>query len=353
LTDKPAIDSALKLSDFDYPLPQDLIAQHPPEERDGGRLLLVDRRTGKLTDHQITDLPSLLTAGDLIVVNNTRVLPARLHGRRETGGQIELLLLHHTEDNVWEALARPAKSCRPGATFDLVSRDGRTTSPVTVIENLKEGRVLVEIAPDLEDNLEAFGETPLPPYIHEQLDDQDRYQTVFNSVPGSAAAPTAGLHLSDRVLAELDQRGVKRAEVTLQIGLDTFRPVTVERVADHKMHSEWCRVPAESVAAIRETKANGRRVIAIGTTAARTLESWAAADSESDGEWSGWTDIFITPGYQWQAVDAMLTNFHLPKSTLLMMISSFAGQDLTRHAYIHAITGRYRFFSFGDAMLIV
>ena len=353
MTDQPAIDPTLQLSDFDYPLPPDLIAQSPPAERDGGRLLLVDRATGQLTDHLITDLPALLNAGDLMVVNNTRVLPARLHGRKGTGGQVELLLLHRQDEHVWEALARPAKSCRPGATFDLVSRDGTEISPVTVLENLKEGRVLVQIESDLENNLEAFGETPLPPYIREQLTDLDRYQTVFNSVPGSAAAPTAGLHLSDRVLDQIHDRGVERAEVTLQIGLDTFRPVTAERIADHKMHAEWCRVPAETATAIQAAKASGGRTIAIGTTASRTLESWASAQPESADEWSAWTDIFITPGYQWQAVDAMLTNFHLPRSTLLMMISSFAGQDLTRHAYIHAITERYRFFSFGDAMLIV
>ena len=353
MTDQSPIDPTLLLSSFDYPLPPDLIAQTPPAERDGGRLLLVDRASGQLTDHLITDLPALLNGGDLIVVNNTRVLPARLRGRKASGGQVELLLLHRKDENVWEALARPAKSCRPGATFDLISRDGLETSPVTVLENLKEGRVLVQVEPDLESNLETFGETPLPPYIREELNDLDRYQTVFSSVPGSAAAPTAGLHLSDRILGQLQDRGVERADVTLQIGLDTFRPVTAERIADHKMHAEWCRVPTETASAIQAAKAKGGRTIAIGTTASRTLESWAAAQPESTEEWSDWTDIFITPGYQWQAVDAMLTNFHLPRSTLLMMISSFAGQDLTRHAYIHAITARYRFFSFGDAMLIV
>ncbi len=351
MTDRPPVDPTLLLSDFDYPLPADLIAQSPPVERDGGRLLLVDRAADVLADHVITDLPSMLNPGDLIIVNNTRVLPARMHGRKGSGGRIELLLLHRTADLTWEALARPAKSCRPGATFDLVSRDGEETSAVTVLENLKEGRVLVQVESALEADLDRFGEAPLPPYIREQLDDTSRYQTVFNSVPGSAAAPTAGLHLSERVLSGLADRGIGMAEVTLQIGLDTFRPVTAERVADHQMHAEWCQVSAETAEQIGRTKAAGGRVVAIGTTAARTLESWAASGEE--GAWSDWTSIFITPGYEWKMVDAMLTNFHLPKSTLLMMISSFAGQDLVRQAYIHAITNRYRFFSFGDAMLIV
>ncbi|HQY32145.1 MAG TPA: tRNA preQ1(34) S-adenosylmethionine ribosyltransferase-isomerase QueA, partial [Thermomicrobiales bacterium] len=339
-------------AEFDYFLPPDLIAQTPPVERDGGKLLVVDRAHAALADAEITDLPSFLRPNDLLVINNTRVLPARLHGRRHTGGGMELLLLTRREPGIWEGLARPARVCKPGTSFEVISRDGKHFSIVTVLENLREGRVVVQVDPTLDDNLDAFGEVPLPPYIKSAVQDPERYQTIFGSVPGSAAAPTAGLHLSERLLAELTALGVGRAEVTLQIGLDTFRPVTVERVVDHHMHSEWCSVPAETATAIAATKVSGGRIVAVGTTSARTLESWATAGSP-DADWSAWTSIFITPGYQWQTLDAMLTNFHLPKSTLLMMITSFAGFDLTRQSYLHAITNRYRFFSFGDAMLIV
>jgi len=347
------IDPNLRVDDFDYDLPAELIAQEPPAERDGGRLLVVNRTTGTLQDRHITDFPTLLNAGDLLVVNNTRVLAARLHGRRSTGGKVELLLLHRLEPGLWEALGKPARHLQPGTRFLLVSRDGSTEVAAEVDQSLGEGRLIVRLDEAIERHLDDFGEAPLPPYIRHAVADSERYQTVFGHVPGSAAAPTAGLHLSSRLLQELKQRGVRVAEVTLQIGLDTFRPVTVERVVEHQMHSEWCAVPPETAALIHETRSAGNRIVVVGTTSARTLESWATAGEQSVSGWSSWTQVFITPGYQWRVVDAMLTNFHLPRSTLLMMISSLAGRELTRRAYEHAIAGRYRFFSFGDAMLIV
>jgi S-adenosylmethionine:tRNA ribosyltransferase-isomerase len=348
------IDANLRVSDFDYHLPQELIAQEPPADRDGGRLLLVERASGTLSDLSIRDLPALLHPHDLVVVNNTRVLPARLRGRRETGGAVELLLLNRREPGRWETIAKPARRLQPGTRFTLTSIRGDMSVPVLVERNLGDGRVDVQFEPALDDQLGEFGEVPLPPYIHSRLADSERYQTVFSHVPGSAAAPTAGLHLSQAVLDEFAARGINRAEVTLQIGLDTFRPVTTERVADHEIHREWCSVPAEASLAIDRCRRERARVVAIGTTSARTLETWGSLDpgTRSRG-WSDWTGIFITPGYNWSTVDALLTNFHLPKSTLLMMITSFAGRALTRAAYRHAVEHRYRFFSFGDAMLIV
>ena len=348
------VDPSLLVADFVYELPPELIAQAPPADRDGGRLLLVERATGRLADRIVRDLPALLHERDLVVLNNTRVLPARLRGRRRTGGAVELLLLNRAGPGEWEALAKPARKLTAGTEFDVVSRSGDISVRAEILEGREEGRVIVALDPVVESRLEEFGETPLPPYIHQSLDDPGRYQTVFGHVDGSAAAPTAGLHLTDGMLHDLSRRGVERAEVTLQIGLDTFRPVTAERVADHAIHSEWCEIPAETSRSIERCRSGGGRVVAVGTTSARTLETWGSlVDSGRRSGWRGWTDIFITPGYQWTTVDAMLTNFHLPRSTLLMMISSFAGRDLTREAYRHAVRERYRFFSFGDAMLIV
>jgi S-adenosylmethionine:tRNA ribosyltransferase-isomerase len=350
----PPIDPTLRVSDFDYLLPQELIAQHPPADRDGGRLLLVDRADGSLTDLTVRDLPVLLHASDLVVVNNTRVIPARLSGRRPTGGAIELLLLNRIRPGVWEALAKPARKLPPGSEFKLISRSGDVLVRAAVIDNFGDGRINVTFDATVDDRLSEFGTVPLPPYIHERLGNTERYQTVFSHVPGSAAAPTAGLHLSEAILASLDERGVQRAEVTLQIGLDTFRPVTVDRVADHVIHREWCEVPPDTARSIKSCRERHGRVVAIGTTSARTLESWGSLDADQWANgWAGWTGIFITPGYQWTTVNAMLTNFHLPKSTLLMMITSLAGRELTEAAYRHAVEQRYRFFSFGDAMLIV
>jgi S-adenosylmethionine:tRNA ribosyltransferase-isomerase len=348
------VDPSLRLSEFDYHLPEELIAQHPPADRDGGRLLLLDRSAGTLTDLAVRDLPTLLRERDLVVVNNTRVIPARLWGRKGTGGVVEVLLLNRLQPGLWEALAKPARKLPAGTTFTLISRAGDSFAPAEIAANLGEGRVHIAFDPALESQLDAYGKVPLPPYIHEELADTERYQTVFSRVPGSAAAPTAGLHLTEVTLSQFADRGVREAEVTLQIGLDTFRPVTVEKVSDHVIHREWCSVPPETAGALLTCQADGGRVVAIGTTSARTLETWGSLDPEErSGGWSGWTDIFITPGYQWTTVNALLTNFHLPKSTLLMMISSFAGRELTFAAYEHAVRERYRFFSFGDAMLIV
>jgi S-adenosylmethionine:tRNA ribosyltransferase-isomerase len=348
------VDPSLRLSDFDYHLPEELIAQHPPADRDGGRMLLVDRNAGTLTDLAVRDLPTLLRERDLVVVNNTRVIPGRLWGRKETGGVVELLLLNRMEPGTWEALAKPARTLPAGTSFTLISRSGDSSSPASIVANLGEGRVHVAFDPALENQLDAYGKVPLPPYIREELADSERYQTVFSHVPGSAAAPTAGLHLTESTLSQFADRGIREAEVTLQIGLDTFRPVTVEQISQHVIHREWCSVPPGTAEALARCRTEGGRVVAIGTTSARTLETWGSLDAETrTGGWSGWTDIFITPGYRWKTVDAMLTNFHLPKSTLLMMISAFAGRDLTFAAYEHAVQERYRFFSFGDAMLIV
>jgi S-adenosylmethionine:tRNA ribosyltransferase-isomerase len=342
------------VSDFDYTLPEELIAQTPPPDRDGGRLLLVERSTGRLTDYLVRDLPMLLREHDLVVLNNTRVNPARLSGRRDSGGAVELLLLNRNGPGVWEALAKPARKMLPGTGFDLISRDRDTCARVEVTANLGDGRLMVTFDPALDARLADFGIVPLPPYIHHRLDDPERYQTVFSRIPGSAAAPTAGLHLSREMLEEIHGRGVATTEVTLQIGLDTFRPVMVNRVADHTIHREWCEIPAGAAGAIARCRHRNGRVVAIGTTSARTLESWGMLETqEQPNGWSGWTDVFITPGYTWTTVDVLLTNFHLPRSTLLMMIASFAGKELAFAAYQHAVEARYRFFSFGDAMLIV
>ncbi len=356
MTHNTPIDPDLLLSDFDYHLPTDLIAQEPPADRDGGRMLIVDRSAGTLTDAMVRDLPTMLRKHDLVVVNNTRVIPGRLRGKRETGGAVEVLLLNRDQDEpgLWTALARPAKKLPIGTEISFDARDASSSAIGVVTGKSGEGQILIQLPPEMDGALDQYGEVPLPPYIRTRLGDESRYQTVFNSVPGSAAAPTAGLHLTNAILGRLESQGVHRAEVTLQIGLDTFRPVTAEKIADHVIHTEWCSLSAETAASIATARADGGRVVAIGTTSARTLESWGRLDpDEQAAGYADWTDIFITPGYQWTTVDALLTNFHLPKSTLLMMISSFMGRDLTMQAYWHAVREGYRFFSFGDAMLIV
>lgn len=356
MTDSSPVDPDLKLSDFDYYLPPDLIAQEPPEERAGGRMLIVDRSSGSLVDSRVAEFPTMLREHDLVVVNNTRVIPARLRGRRASGGAVEVLLLNRAgeDQDRWRALARPTRKLSEGTEISFTSHDGQETATGIVLSRAGDGEIEIQLPARMIDELERFGEIPLPPYIHGFHGDIERYQTVFSSIPGSAAAPTAGLHLTEEMFGGLRGRGVEIAYVTLQIGLDTFRPVTAERVADHVIHSEWCVLPAETAAAIAECRKNGGRVVAIGTTSARTLETWGnlAADEQAQG-YAGWTSIFITPGYRWTTVDAMLTNFHLPRSTLLMMISSLIGADLARAAYMHAVQQKYRFFSFGDAMLIV
>jgi S-adenosylmethionine:tRNA ribosyltransferase-isomerase len=341
----------MNTADFDFHLPEELIAQTPLEKRDASRLLVVDRSSGEFSDQHFDSIIDQLQPGDALVMNNTRVLPARLYGEKPgTGGHVELLLLKNTEGDQWEVLAKPAKRLKVGAQVSF--GDGRLTA--TVVDELEHGGRIVRF--DYQgiflEVLESLGEMPLPPYIHEKLADRDRYQTVYAKENGSAAAPTAGLHFTKELLAQIEAKGVKLVYLTLHVGLGTFRPISVDNLDDHEMHSEFYTLSEEAAATLREVKANGHRVIAVGTTSIRTLETIGnkfKGDIQAD---SGWTNIFIKPGYQWQIVDAFSTNFHLPKSTLVMLVSAFAGRDLTLKAYEHAIAERYRFFSFGDAMFI-
>lgn len=341
----------MNTSDFDFHLPEELIAQTPLEKRDASRLLVVDRSSGEFSDQHFDSIIDQLQPGDALVMNNTRVLPARLYGEKPgTGGHVELLLLKNTEGDQWEVLAKPAKRLKVGAQVSF--GDGRLTA--TVVDELEHGGRIVRF--DYQgiflEVLESLGEMPLPPYIHEKLADRKRYQTVYAKENGSAAAPTAGLHFTKELLAQIEAKGVKLVYLTLHVGLGTFRPVSVDNLDDHEMHSEFYTLSEEAAATLREVKVNGHRVIAVGTTSIRTLETIGnkfQGDIQAD---SGWTNIFIKPGYQWQIVDAFSTNFHLPKSTLVMLVSAFAGRDLTLKAYEHAIAERYRFFSFGDAMFI-
>ena len=341
----------MNTADFDFHLPEELIAQTPLEKRDASRLLVVDRSSGEFSDQHFDSIIDQLQPGDALVMNNTRVLPARLYGEKAgTGGHVELLLLKNTEGDQWEVLAKPAKRLKVGAQVSF--GDGRLTA--TVVEELEHGGRIVRF--DYQgiflEVLESLGEMPLPPYIHEKLADRERYQTVYAKENGSAAAPTAGLHFTKELLAQIEAKGVKLVYLTLHVGLGTIRPVSVDNLDDHEMHSEFYTLSEEAAATLREVKANGHRVIAVGTTSIRTLETIGnkfQGDIQAD---SGWTNIFIKPGYQWQIVDAFSTNFHLPKSTLVMLVSAFAGRDLTLKAYEHAIAERYRFFSFGDAMFI-
>jgi len=351
------VGSDLPVAAFDYDLPSELIAQTPLEVRDSSRMLVVNRETHRLTHDSITSLPTWLDPGDLIVANNSRVIPARIKARRvPTGGLIEFLLLQRDEDGVWSALAKPARRLHVGDSLDLIARspDSGAAGSISIVDCMHDGLVRLRFHDKAETDLAAFGVVPLPPYIRASLEDQDRYQTLYAAVPGSAAAPTAGLHVTPRLRESLQARGVAWAEVTLHIGLDTFRPVTVERVADHQIHTEWCTVSAEVADRIAKTRRNGGRVIALGTTAARTLETLGSHWESAPGSgFAGPTGIFITPGYRWKLVNALLTNFHLPRSTLLMMISALAGRETILAAYHEAIAEKYRFFSFGDAMLIV
>ena len=341
----------MNTADFDFHLPEELIAQTPLEKRDASRLLIVYRSSGEFSDQHFDSIIDQLQPGDALVMNNTRVLPARLYGEKPgTGGHVELLLLKNIEGDHWEVLAKPAKRLKVGAQVSF--GDGRLTA--TVVEELEHGGRIVRF--DYQgiflEVLESLGEMPLPPYIHEKLADRERYQTVYAKENGSAAAPTAGLHFTKELLAQIEAKGVKLVYLTLHVGLGTFRPVSVDNLDDHEMHSEFYTLSEEAAATLREVKANGHRVIAVGTTSIRTLETIGnkfQGDIQAD---SGWTNIFIKPGYQWQIVDAFSTNFHLPKSTLVMLVSAFAGRDLTLKAYEHAIAERYRFFSFGDAMFI-
>ena len=341
----------MNTADFDFDLPEELIAQTPLEKRDASRLLVVDKETGAFSDQHFDQIIDQLQPGDALVMNNTRVLPARLYGiKPETGGHVELLLLKNTQGDDWEVLAKPAKRLRVGAQISF--GDGRLTA--TVVDELDHGGRIVRF--DYEgiflEVLESLGEMPLPPYIHEKLSDRERYQTVYAKENGSAAAPTAGLHFTEELLEQIAAKGVKLVYLTLHVGLGTFRPVSVDSLDDHEMHSEFYSLSEEAAQILRQVKAKGGRVIAVGTTSIRTLETIGSKFQGQIQADSGWTNIFIKPGYDWKVVDAFSTNFHLPKSTLVMLVSAFAGRSLTLKAYEHAIAERYRFFSFGDAMFI-
>ena len=340
----------MKKSDFYFDLPPELIAQTPLERRDASRLLCLDRRSGEMEHRYFYNLPELLRPGDCLVLNDSRVLPARLIGSRlPGGGACELLLLTQKEDNCWECLVRPGKRLRQGTRLSF--GDGLLTA---VVENVTTGgNRLVRFSCDgiFMEVLDRLGEMPLPPYIKEKLRDRERYQTVYSREPGSAAAPTAGLHFTQQLLDEIRGRGVKICSVTLHVGLGTFRPVREENIQDHEMHSEFCIIPEETARIVNETKAAGGRIVAVGTTSCRTLESFAAPDGTLEPA-SGWTNIFIYPGYSFRCVDALVTNFHLPESTLIMLVSALAGRETILAAYREAVRLRYRFFSFGDAMFI-
>lgn len=341
----------MNTADFDFHLPEELIAQTPLEKRDSSRLLIVDRETGQFSDQHFDNIIDQLEPGDALVMNNTRVLPARLYGTKpETGGHVELLLLKNTQGDFWEVLAKPAKRLRVGTRVSF--GDGRLTATVT--EELEHGGRIVRF--DYQgiflEVLESLGEMPLPPYIHEKLEDRERYQTVYAKENGSAAAPTAGLHFTEELLDKIAAKGVKLVYLTLHVGLGTFRPVSVDNLEEHEMHSEFYSLSEEAAEILRQVKASGHRIVAVGTTSIRTLETIGSKFEGQIQADSGWTNIFIKPGYQWKIVDAFSTNFHLPKSTLVMLVSAFAGRQLTLEAYEHAIAERYRFFSFGDAMFI-
>ena len=340
----------MKTSDFYFDLPPELIAQTPLQRRDGSRLLCLDRASGEIEHSYFYHLPELLRPDDCLVLNDSRVLPARLIGKREPGGgACEILLLTQKGEDLWECLVRPGRKLRPGAKVTF--GNGELTA---IIESeAPDGNRMVRFHYEgiFLETLEKLGEMPLPPYIKEKLEDRERYQTVYSRAPGSAAAPTAGLHFTKELLEKIREKGVRICYVTLHVGLGTFRPVREENILDHEMHSEFCIIPAETAAIVNETKRNGGRVIAVGTTSCRTLESFAKEDGTLEAK-SGWTDIFIYPGYQFRCVDALITNFHLPESTLIMLVSAFAGRESILHAYQIAVAQRYRFFSFGDAMLI-
>ncbi len=339
----------MKTSDFDFYLPEKLIAQTPLERRDASRLLALDRETGDTSHHHFYDLPQFLRPGDCLVLNNSRVLPARLIGHRPTGGACEVLLLIDRGEGLWECLVRPGRKLRPGAQVSF--GDGQLTA--TVEGELPDGKRFVRFHYQgiFLEILEELGKMPLPPYIKEELQDQERYQTVYSKVTGSAAAPTAGLHFTPELLERVQKMDVKVCYVTLHVGLGTFRPVKAEEITDHEMHAEFCQISQETANTINETKKNGGRVICVGTTSCRTIESFAGEDGTMT-ERSGWTSIFIYPGYKFKVLDALITNFHLPQSTLIMLVSALAGRENVLAAYQEAVREKYRFFSFGDAMII-
>ena len=344
----------MKTHDFYFDLPEELIAQTPLQQRDSSRLLVLDKVTGQWEHRHFYELPSLLNPGDCLIMNDSRVLPARLLGSRihsdgSVGGSCEVLLLIDRGDNVWECLVRPGKKLRTGAKVSF--GDGELTGEI--IQEVEGGNRLIRFSYQgiFLEVLERLGRMPLPPYIKAELQDQERYQTVYSRVNGSAAAPTAGLHFTKELMAEAEKRGVAIGFITLHVGLGTFRPVKEEEITDHDMHSEYCVIPQETADLINRTKAAGGRIICVGTTSCRTLESWAEEDGHMEAK-AGWTNIFIYPGYRFKVMDALITNFHLPESTLIMLVSALAGREHILAAYEEAVKERYRVFSFGDAMFI-
>lgn len=341
----------MSTEDFDFDLPEKLIAQTPLKNRETSRLLVVEQATGKMADKHFTDILDELHPGDALVMNDTRVLPARLHGvKPDTGGQLEVLLLVNQEGNRWETLIKPARRAKVGTEIHF--GDGRLKAKV--VEELDHGGRIIDFMYEgvFLEILESLGEMPLPPYIKEQLEDPERYQTVYAKENGSAAAPTAGLHFTKELLQKIEEKGVKLVYLTLHVGLGTFRPVSVENVDEHEMHREFYRLTEEAAETLKEVKASGGRIVAVGTTSIRTLETIGTKFEGQLQADSGWTDIFIYPGYEFKIVDAFSTNFHLPKSTLVMLVSAFLGKELTMEAYAHAVSEEYRFFSFGDAMFV-
>ncbi|MBQ5978068.1 MAG: tRNA preQ1(34) S-adenosylmethionine ribosyltransferase-isomerase QueA [Oscillospiraceae bacterium] len=339
----------MKKSDFYFDLPEELIAQTPLQQRDQSRLMLLDKQSGAVSHRHFFELPDLLREGDCLIMNDSRVLPARLLGSRLSGGSVELVLLRDLGDGRWECLSRPGRKTKPGTQLQF--GDGELKATVEAVA--EGGNRIVKFHYDgiFLEVLERLGKMPLPPYIKEELQDAERYQTVYSRELGSAAAPTAGLHFTEELLDKIRARGIRTGFVTLHVGLGTFRPVKEEEIEDHDMHSEFCMIPEETAQLINETKARGGRVIAVGTTSCRTLESFAAEDGSMTAS-SGWTNIFIYPGYRFKCIDALITNFHLPESTLIMLVSALAGRENVLNAYRTAVAERYRFFSFGDAMLI-
>ena len=338
-----------KTSDFYYDLPEELIAQTPLQQRDSSRLMVLDRQTGEVAHKHFYDILDYLQPGDCLVMNDSRVLPARLLGHRPTGGAVEVLLLRDLGDKCWECLCKPGRKMQPGS--EVIFGDGELTA--TVREVREDGNRVVEFHYEgiFLEVLERLGKMPLPPYIKEELQDQERYQTVYSREVGSAAAPTAGLHFTQELLEKIRQKGVKEAFVTLHVGLGTFRPVKAEQITDHHMHAELCMISQETADILNETRRSGGRIICVGTTSCRTLESLVQEDGSFAAS-SKWTEIFIYPGYTFKAMDGLITNFHLPESTLVMLVSAFAGREHVLAAYEEAVREKYRFFSFGDAMFI-